>query len=448
MAEQDPQSVFNNRRTLSDLFFGLSGTDTVQAVQGLDRLLAGDGELIGTPLADQIFGLAAADTINGLEGSDRIQAGAGDDTVNGGLNRDFIFGEIGVDVLNGNEGDDFMDGGDGNDILNGELDRDKLFGGNGDDFLNGGKNDDLMSGGAGDDILFWANGDGSDILSGGEGRDTARVDGSVTQGDNFVLGRTDNSKALFERVGLDNQAGVGRFTLNVDTSEIFEVNSDEGDDTFQINDLTDTGVTQVKFNGGNGNDTFDASNSSVAIKSRGGAGDDVIRGSRFDDVLLGSEGVDNLTGGEGRDRFTFVDNPFANGTPTTAANGINVLNRPDILTDFSVKDDTFGLSGRDLNLKELRFAENKSNNLDNGNVLNLTDGFANAAAAAKAIADNNAVTEKEGVFLYFNTTLGITRLVHSTNLAEGGDISVLANLTSQKSLSDQTNFDANNFVLT
>jgi len=87
----------------------------------------------------------------------------------------------------------------------------------------------------------------------------------------------------------------------------------------------------------------------------------------------------------------------------------------------------------------------------NGNVLVLTDVFANAGAAAAAINNNANITAEEGVFVYFNSTLGITRMVYSENLGAGGDISVLANLNNQTTVAggvaNLASFSASNFTL-
>jgi Ca2+-binding RTX toxin-like protein len=409
---------------------------------------ANNDYLTGTDWTDVILAGAGDDTVYALGGNDLVIAGAGNDWVNGGLGSDTLYGGSGNDTLNGDEGHDLMYGGNGNDILDGGLDADTLYGGNGHDSLEGGKGDDVMYGGNGNDILDWDDGDGSDIMSGGNGRDTVEVDGSLSKGDNFVLGRNAEGKAFFERVGLDNVA-VGKFSLTVDTSEVFDVSGEGGNDTFIVNDLAYTGVQVVEFSGGEGDDQFDASHSSVKIKGLGDAGNDILIGSRFADILSGGDGVDTLTGGAGRDTFVYGGNPFANGTPAlNAATGINALNRPDIITDFEIAADKFSLNGKDLGLTDLQYLEGNSNQLfGNNNVLVLTDGFTNAAAAAKAIADNHAITSKEGVFVYFNTTLGISRLVYSNDLANGGDISVLSNMTSLTNVGNQVNFSENNFTL-
>ena len=80
----------------------------------------------------------------------------------------------------------------------------------------------------------------------------------------------------------------------------------------------------------------------------------------------------------------------------------------------------------------------------------LTDPFPAAGAAARAIANNDKITADEGVFVYFNSTLGLTRLAYSQDLSDGGDVSVLANLTNQRGdagLANLERFSAADFQL-
>ncbi|WP_421659022.1 calcium-binding protein [Leptothermofonsia sp. ETS-13] len=193
--------------------------------------------------------------------------------------------------------------------------------------------------------------------------------------------------------------------------------------------------------GGNGRDFLD-----------GGSGNDVLDGGRGNDLLIGGIGIDTLTGGPGADGFVFSGDVFANGIANlNAATGIEVLNTPDVVTDFAIGIDRFILNGDDLGINELIFQKGIAAEIaSNANVLVLLNPFANAAAAAKAIADNNAITADAGVFVYFNSTLGINRLVYSTDLGDGGAISVLANLTNQAGndgISQLNQFRARDFAL-
>ncbi|MDS0925518.1 M10 family metallopeptidase C-terminal domain-containing protein [Rhodobacter capsulatus] len=87
---------------------------------------------------------------------------------------------------------------------------------------------------------------------------------------------------------------------------------------------------------GNGNDLIMGNNASNTLMSRGGndtlrggAGNDKLDGGTGNDFIDGSTGQDTLIGGAGKDTFLF-------NVAVTAANA-------DIITDFSVVDDTIRL---------------------------------------------------------------------------------------------------------
>ncbi len=185
---------------------------------------------------------------------------------------------------------------------------------------------------------------------------------------------------------------------------------------------------------------------------KGGIGNDTIFGDAGDDLLVGDGGVDRLTGGEGRDRFAYTGDAFANGIPALAGEtGIKVLNQPDVISDFTIGEDQFALNGFDLDINALTFQKGQSSQIaGDGNVIVLTDPFPAAGAAARAIADNNNITADAGAFVYFNSTLGLTRLAYSQDLSDGGDVSVLANLENQQGeagLANIANFSATDFTL-
>lgn len=229
----------------------------------------------------------------------------------------------------------------------------------------------------------------------------------------------------------------------VDTSVFNDgkiVNGTPGDDSIvgsQGDDILAGNAGNDTLRGGRGKDILN-----------GGDGNDVVRGGSGDDFLTGGAGVDTLTGGRDQDTFFFSDSPFPGGIPAPGANGIAVLNQPDILTDFRIGEDKLLFDGGQLGLESegLNFQKGIGSQLSgNYNLLILENGFANAGAAAKAIADNNEITSDRGVFVYFNTTLGISRVVFSNDLSDGGAISVLANLTNQTNLANQANFSAEDF---
>jgi Ca2+-binding RTX toxin-like protein len=400
----------------NDRIDGGSGNDVIDGGRGGDTIVGGAG-------VDKLSGGAGDDDVSGGAGNDKIYGGAGNDTLNGDSGRDRVFGEAGDDNVSGGSGNDFLDGGDGN------------------DFVIGGTGNDRMIGGAGDDTLDWDDGDGNDIMSGNEGRDIIEVDGSPDLGDNFVLGKNLNGNAFFERTGLDRQP-IGQFNLVVDTSEVFDVSGEGGNDTFIINDLTGTGVEVVQFDGGAGNDSLDARASSTRVEAIGGEGDDVLTGGTGKIVVSPTSTLgDTLTGGTGKDKFQFLVDPFSGGTP-----GQN-LNQPDVVTDFEFSTDQFVFGKQQFGIEQFNFQKGQVGSLQDGNLLILEGKFANAGEASQAIAANNAIKAEKGIFVYYNSTLNISRAVFSQNLGNGGLFSVQANITNLTDSALQANFSSGDFAL-
>ncbi|MBF2025183.1 MAG: hypothetical protein IGS48_00240 [Oscillatoriales cyanobacterium C42_A2020_001] len=251
---------------------------------------------------------------------------------------------------------------------------------------------DIADGGRGDDLL--RGNDGDDQLFGGSGND-----------------------GLLGGLGLDDLFG-GR-----------------GQD-FLFGD-----VGSDRLFGGRGNDFL-----------AGGADNDLLAGGRDDDQIIGGDGVDTLTGGSGKDQFVYEGDVFANGPVAPAGQtGINILNKPDIVNDFEIGTDQFVFNKTDLGIENLVFQSGRSSEIAaDGNLIVLQDPFVSAGAAAKAIANNNNITADEGIFVYFNSTLGLTRMAYSRDLSDGGDFSVLANLNNQRGdagLANVANFSASDFTL-
>ncbi len=195
-----------------------------------------------------------------------------------------------------------------------------------------------------------------------------------------------------------------------------------------------------QMDGGNGFDIMD-----------GGIGNDTLTGGSGNDQLVGGSGIDTLTGGTDRDQFIF-SNVFANGTPALAGQtGIRALNQPDIIKDYTIGEDQFVLDRATMSIDNLVFQKgNAAQIAGDGNVIVLLDSFAAAGGAARAIANNNSIQADEGIFVYFNSTLGLSRVVYSKDLGDGGNISVLGNLDNQRGaagLANLGNFSAADFSL-
>lgn len=202
------------------------------------------------------------------------------------------------------------------------------------------------------------------------------------------------------------------------------------------NDALSGGARRDGLFGGAGDDLLDGGNGFDMLS--GGGGNDVLSGDAGSDVLNGGLGIDTITGGGGRDRVVFGDQAFESAA-IIAGDGIRQAeNTPDILTDWAIGEDrfvfdteVFGVTGNKKVSVSLA-ADIKAG--ANVIVLQDTDNDANAAtvfnagAAASLIAENVDV-DGAGFFVYWNSALGINRLVYSENLNEAtADIRVLANI--------------------
>ncbi|KYC36879.1 hypothetical protein WA1_45295 [Scytonema hofmannii PCC 7110] len=265
------------------------GSDTLRNIEQA-RLAGGNGD---NTLDASEFTLGSVSLFGGA-GNDTLKGGASHDNLSGGTDNDIIQGGAGNDNLSGNGGDDTIDGGDGIDVLretadvnftltntqlvglgsdtfinieqailaggngNNTLDasaftlgRVWLYGGAGNDTLIGSAKKDILSGGAGNDYL--SGGAGDDNFDGGDGIDTL----SETADVNFILKNT-------------QLTGIGPDTLS--------------------------NIEQVVLNGGNSNNTIDASAFTLGrVWLSGGGGNDVIKGSAGDDTLDGGDGIDTVS---------------------------------------------------------------------------------------------------------------------------------------------------------
>ncbi|MBE9137940.1 calcium-binding protein [Nodosilinea sp. LEGE 07088] len=207
---------------------------------------------------------------------------------------DIFIGSNGNNNLQGGDKDDIFLAGNGKDLILGGAGTDVVFAGAGDDTVIGQTGNDVAFLGAGNDRFIWNNGDGSDFIDGGKGFDVTQVNGADGPGDEFDLRGVDG-QAIFNRLNL------GLFTLTNKNIEQFEINGQDGDDSLTVGDLTDTGVENVVFSGGKGNDVLDARESSTTIKAFGGKGHDLLQGGSAEDTFFAGAGDDTVVGGKGND---------------------------------------------------------------------------------------------------------------------------------------------------
>ncbi len=138
------------------------GNDTVSN-DGGETVIIGDDGIISSDADGYYLNARTGDT--GLEG---------DDTLNGGVDRDILFGGAGNDSLYGNAGDDLL-GGDGS-MVTRDSDKQEIlfetvdFFVGGDDFLDAGEDEDYLFGGYGSDTFVGEL--GTDVLIGEYARAT------------------------------------------------------------------------------------------------------------------------------------------------------------------------------------------------------------------------------------------------------------------------------------
>jgi Ca2+-binding RTX toxin-like protein len=275
--------------------------------------------------ADIVIDIAAGTerlNINGFSGADVLTSSAGatiPTTIDAGPGNDTVTTPGGADLLQGGTGDDTLNGGAGGDRIVGN------------------PGDDIMNGNAGDDTMVWNNGDGNDKMNGHDGLD--KVENN--------LGGADDGSALSVVNGNVHYARSNNpFTLDVASSEVFELN------TFGGNDTLTTGpglgaLIAVVADAGSGNDTFTGGDESDTYF--GGLGDDTLDpGAGIGDAVDGQDGNDTLNvrdnaadlarGGAGADTATADREDILDGVetqlvtaappaPDTQGTAARVLNR-------------------------------------------------------------------------------------------------------------------------
>lgn len=295
----------------------------------------GDDFLFGSQGYDQIFGRNGADTVYGLGGGDELYGEAQDDTLHGGTGDDF---------LHGGSGDDTLHGEDGSDLLDGSLNDDTLYGGGEDDYLIGGGGRDYIFGGGEADTIVWFDGDGNDVVDGGSSTDRLTLATADQFGDDSFLGERfllnrDGVEAIFQRTSDDP------FNLVVTNTEIFEIFTQGGADTLQVEDLTGTGVEEILLFGGDGSERV-SSTGFTPLVIYGEGGSDFLVGGLGSDALFGGNRGDRIGGNDGND---YIDGEDGDDTLTGGPGNDTVYGRDgnDGLVGGPGDDLLFGGGGAD-----------------------------------------------------------------------------------------------------
>jgi Ca2+-binding RTX toxin-like protein len=188
--------------------------------------------------------------VAGLAGADSISAtGLAAQTISTTLD-----GEAGDDRISGGPGAETLLGGDGNDAIDG----------------NGGN--DTADLGAGDDTFVWDPGDGSDTIEGQDGNDTMVFNGAAAS--EQVTLSANGGRLTFAR-------NPGNITMDTRGVENVDFNALGGADVVTVNDLTGTGVTNVRVDlaGTLGGSAGDGAPDRVVVDGTDGNDDISVSGS-------------------------------------------------------------------------------------------------------------------------------------------------------------------------
>ncbi|CDZ56241.1 T1SS-143 repeat domain-containing protein [Neorhizobium galegae] len=260
---------------------GGAGSDTLLGGAGDDLLIGGDDNV-----GDGLLAGAGNDVLILGNGGGTAKGEGGDDLIYGGSSGDWLYGEDDGNPNPADAGNDTIFAGGGNDHIEGGGGADKLYGEDGDDTLVGGQGDDIINGGDGDDTIQWSVGDGLDVVDGGTelagGRDLLRVVGSSAS-EQYAIWSVAAYNAAHPGTPY---AGLTEILLTVNGVLAAEVNEIEdiviqgggGADTLAVNGSfagTSLLTSTITYEGGEGDETFDVSEltsgHSVVVKGAGGA---------------------------------------------------------------------------------------------------------------------------------------------------------------------------------
>jgi Ca2+-binding RTX toxin-like protein len=204
---------------------------------------------------------------------------------------------VAVDESNGvftdNETTTF-DGGAGNDELLGGRGNETFDGGPGDDSVDGNQGADAAFLGTGDDSFTWDPGDGSDVVEGEAGFDAMVFNGAA--GGEVFEASNNGGRLRFTR-------NLGNIVMDVDGTELVDLNALGGADATTVNDLSATDVTEVAVDlaaaiGGN---TGDGAADAVTVNGTNNADNVQIAGANGSAAAGGLAAVTRIGNAEAND---------------------------------------------------------------------------------------------------------------------------------------------------
>lgn len=263
---------------------GTTGNDNINAAYTGDPegdMVDANDSASGTN-DDSIEAGAGNDTISSGLGDDTIMGGDGDDYIIAGSGNDEVFGEAGNDVMFGFDGDDTMSGGDGSDVLNGMTGNDLLDGGNDNDTF-------VVEAAFGTDTIV-----GGEGVTTGTDFDTIRINTSAVTDPVTVVFSSDEAGTISDgtdTLGFSEIERV-RTSNNNDTIDGTATTNGINVDAVGGDDSVTGGTGSDTISGGSGNDTLVGGLGADFVS--GGTGDDAIQAAQGD-TLDGGDGDDTFT---------------------------------------------------------------------------------------------------------------------------------------------------------
>ncbi|MEM6909842.1 MAG: hypothetical protein AAF494_14315 [Pseudomonadota bacterium] len=481
--------------------FSLSGTDaalfTIDAATGLIAFIdAPDFENPGDDGADNIYNVTvtASDGVNEVVQDLAITVTDQNEVV-GTAGNDVLVGSEDDDVIDALAGDDIIDSLQGSDLITTGTGSDRLlFAGDpfegadvsadgrqivgGEDFITDFDfaedsyqfdAEDFAVGNAVNFVALDANAQGAEIPAGSNVIVLLNSDNDGDPATPFLAGTAAGQiAALVDEPGpgffvyWNSNLGVNRLVYSTDLSS--------ADADLKIvsrqTDLEGQDAIDALANFTAENFTFF---SSVEIGTDAGetltgtAGNDLIDGLAGDDLIESLEGSDDITTGEGNDVLAFEGDPFE-GADVSAA-GRQIVGGEDFVRDFDFAADLYQFDASDFGVSDtVSFVSLDANaqgaqipqganvivllNSDNDGDPNTPFLAGTAAAQIAALVDDPG----PGFFVYWNSNLGVNRLVYSTDLSDpAADLKILSrqtDLTGQDAIDALANFSAENFVFT
>lgn len=271
----------------NDTLFGAGGRDSIMSGNGDDVLFSGDRSPASVP-ETQSFPMPPQSAVSETQSLSTPLQDAGRDGFSS-LSADSVQSQP-TSSPHSTPAQPTIGGTEADDTLKGSAN---------DDTIDGGSGTDTLFGGEGNDRFIWNPRGGDDRVTGDNGIDVAVINSGDGDAAEFFTLRQDGSQALFDRLS------QVPFTVTAETTEGFEVIAGKGNDVLDVNQLSHTGVRQVEFLGGEGNDVLIASASDVPVMALGEAGDDFLEGGWANDSFNGGAGNDLYLGNAGSDRFIF-----------------------------------------------------------------------------------------------------------------------------------------------